>query len=610
MMTTLAEKGENFSQNLSYHKGVIWSETRVGHYDFPTNLASNLPWASPVLLAGSPLAGIPWNATFTDHCLYPGTANYNGLYSGVINNSSATSDLADVNENGFTVNIDFDRQTHLRITEPGFQTSEPQPLETTEPLPRQQINPVVPPRDIDNQALTIIAGAGKTASANLTLQNDGRKASKLDLTVYSLAQTSFDATAHLTPTRLTPASVPVAQTLSKPADSPWLAALYTPKTFSLVSVKQTATATGILTVSATCPAKVDRELTFNESLELVYTTGRIDENGTPSVVTDDVNEKHHLTIPIRLLCVAPRMSDTIPASLTLNGNAYGSVASGAINFDNIGGPDPQGSLVGLFNSTRQIQGTKTYGDLIRDNTKLTFSYISSPTGLTVTPNPNQTIIPAYERGINNGQQLGFSYACTKRGTQNFTLTISSNDPSNAPSLLTKIVNVTVLCHASKISSLSGPTSAIRVLFNTSVYIGISFSNLGDAPLDYTSRYASGSLVPGGSVTLQAQVSCGWIPGDHLETIAVNASNDPDTSQVSLVITVHCYGDITVYDFDIIEENMWDSLPGQAYQNGVPINACNQTVGKDIIMRFPSLNTLSDVEIGISYDQNKFSNGES
>jgi hypothetical protein len=159
--------------------------------------------------------------------------------------------------------------------------------------------------------------------------------------------------------------------------------------------------------------------------------------------------------------------------------------------------------------------------------------------------------------------------------------------------------------APKISALSGPNTAVRLLFNTSGSVAVTFSNIGNAPLEYSSSTVSGTLAPNESVTAQVPIYCGWIPGDQNIPFYVN-SNDPDLGQQFILITVHCYGDIQIYDFPIAGGSIVVSAPDKDVQGSLDGPGCTNQSNKGVVLAFPSIIfSRNSVETAISHDSNKF-----
>jgi hypothetical protein len=74
---------------------------------------------------------------------------------------------------------------------------------------------------------------------------------------------------------------------------------------------QTGTTTVTLPISATCPSNINfyaygqADYMSDGEIGLVYSTGLIDDYGTPNDTSDDQPELEVLTVPVRLQCTAP-----------------------------------------------------------------------------------------------------------------------------------------------------------------------------------------------------------------------------------------------------------------------------------------------------------------
>jgi hypothetical protein len=133
------------------------------------------------------------------------------------------------------------------------------------------------------------------------------------------------------------------------------------------------------------------------------------------------------------------------------------------------------------------------------------------------------------------------------------------------------------------------------LFGETISVPVSFSNIGNAPLIYSSTGASGILAPNESVTVQVSLSCGWFPGDQDIPFYVN-SNDPDAPQKWLIITVHCYGEFLVNSFPIV----YGDATMVAFLEGIPRSAF---IGTAMSLRFPTISTTGSFPVLISSSYN-------
>ncbi len=167
-----------------------------------------------------------------------------------------------------------------------------------------------------------------------------------------------------------------------------------------------------------------------------------------------------------------------------------------------------------------------------------------------------------------------------------------------------VVPVSATCTRStapKISALSGPNIAVRLLFNTSGSVAVTFSNQGNAPLEYSSSVATGTLDPDASVTVQVPVYCGWLPGDQDVPFYVY-SNDPDLGQRSILITVHCYGDIITHNSFIVAGSK-KMVYTREIIGLLDTTGCAIYIDGTFSLYFPSVapNTGFPFEIGTSHD---------
>ena len=436
LMTTLAQiTPESFNGSTMYMLNAKWSNVQWGYKNWGSSQSTEhgklFPNATLLYAGGNSLSAPNANNT----CVAP-----NNKTSAPYNQSNAPFDgivTATGNpSSGMDVSIDFDRRTHLSIAP--YDT-----FVTSESNPRVDIPGVKNPTATDSEAITLVGGVGAVVKTKRRFANDGRKGSALKLSAYPLGQT-LGAIAS-TPRRIISTAAPIAQT--RPADSPWDATMYTVriKDQLLGNTKQGGNSTPF-EIKAMCPAKIDQVKIFTGRVDLVYTTGRIDDFGTPQL-TDDKVGQNILSLPLRLVCVAPRITDPDPVSPLSFTGTVGQTVQGSFTFKNLGGPNPAGELAGLFSSTRAVEPNKTYGDLVRDNTKLAFNVTSSSPELTLSLLPAAPPLPAYARDLNNVQRVSFSVRCTAVGDETFTITVTTNDPSAAPGVVTKTVTIDLSCRA-------------------------------------------------------------------------------------------------------------------------------------------------------------------
>ena len=247
----------------------------------------------------------------------------------------------------------------------------------------------------------------------------------------------------------------------------------------------TPAAANITTQSIVVSPKIDPSVlvaqTAANTLNVTATCGDVVENKTFTyAITDPTGNTDPTDYTVTLHCVGPKMTAPTPNPLSISANV-GSTATGSFSFGNCPG--------GTANDCAPLNFT-----------------VSGSTGLNV----SSSVSPL---AIGGTATVNVSYPCTINGIFPATATVSSNDPSR----LSTDIPVTVKCGGPK---LSGPTPSpleLSTLLGTPVSGTVTISNTGFSPLTYQlSGYASwlavtsplsGSIDPGGTVTLALTANC-------------------------------------------------------------------------------------------------------
>jgi hypothetical protein len=213
--------------------------------------------------------------------------------------------------------------------------------------------------------------------------------------------------------------------------------------------------------------------------------------------------------------------------------------------------------------------------------------------------------------------IDVNYYCSSAGgfdaNVNVVYKTGTVDENGVEILELTVVPVTATCTSNlkpKISDISGG-GKVKILFGEIGFVPVTFSNIGDAPLDYSvTNSSSGTLSPGESITVQVRHVCGYIPGDYFFTVYIT-SNDLVNPVKTIVTPAHCYGDIVVYDSSIVVGGIYNGLPSGDVTGLLNGPGCFQQSYKEVGLGFPSISTGSGFlnEIAISHDSAKFPSGK-
>lgn len=608
IMSSLAQSSpESFTRETSYMLNARWNNVRYGFKNWGANQSSDYSklFSSPTELysGGTAIVG--------NSCIYPTTQKSAPFtispepFKGVVT-AKGNMVIAGDAVSGLDVSIDFDRQTHLVISP----ASKPKAPITDNLSPRAALDPTDPtikPKFDDLDTITLIAAPGQKVTEKLSFFNDGRVNSNLELTVYPLGQAPFAGFApdldpkvfHKTP------NTPANQTVGT---SPWDANMFKVQInkVKLQSVKKSGvTDTASFNVTGTCPTKFDAQKVILTNLELVFTTGRIDDiDLATGKQTVDITKHHleyaHLTIPVKLLCVAPRITNPSAAS-PLTGNVGASI-SGSFTFNNVGGISQSDTAnAGLFD------GNKPYYNLLKAATLLQYSITSSPIGLTIDQSSGS--LPAYSRvnATDNVRTVNYAVTCVVAGVTNYKILVQAlNDPMEIGNL-PKSVDVSVTC---TVPVLKQPKLGLIELTPASQEIALSrnggyanlklnVSNDGDAPLIIKRDQTEYTIAPNSQNLIQFYVFCDKVQVKKGKIKIL--TNDPKTPSIELDYSITCYFERSIKNFFISIHGFreyYDYIESQPCIGGIGYGYYVYISNAELI-NFP---TLKEEDLGIFFQK--------